>query len=824
MCTAKVWPLPLPLLPQLQPPPLQVPMCVLVLADKAASDPKYRTSCIDDGMGNDCTEMPFLGVRLAKSAAKLTKMEWKVQTVLLHNGQLDFWLIPPWVAQDNNMQLTCWLQSMQSHHGQQWPAVVYRQIDGASVNVNHINFGVMAALVGSHVCDKMYVARLPPGHTHEDVDAHHSVIANYFEGKGNVAGHKVETVGSLPGLPAAAAPCNPMDAAIATSHKAERSKDSKSRICRQNLLPNVKVCWATWDFSAWMDQHVTKKFKNYAKRNPEKCYAVDDDGDIVDLMERKVARDFKFKHIDDAQQGNVKFHYKEWMQDELWQPVQEKQVKKQGGEEEQYLETDPAGGQILLSLPDLQQPPPLAAFKDEWDAEGCNGFNDDFEQWKQHLSPAAASWWEEALPLFCSLDSTDALPAELLPSWPWAASPVQECNAVPKLPKSTVVKKIPKNFVHHEGWGDQEVGGCCCCCCCCYCSCCCCRGGCCCTAAAAAAAAATAVVIAAAAAAATAVIVAAAAGQRLLASGCCCCNGCSCWLLLLLLVAPTMRVLLLLRVLLQVLLLLTPCVQVRKEAYTKQLEADILKGDRLEQANLKLGDLVVTIQDEGEDWGLGCTMNYMVGKYMGLAEGSSLSDPAAELQVHWYGSSNDDVSGAWKPLCEHNKQRGECKKCGKKETNKKYKPYLDSRPLHTMLLPTPHSGPVKIGASSGVMYDSTLFALHCLGYVQEYSGHVYDKDGARHGTAVCDDDVAAVAHDSIGDSTKLAPSKKHQKRKELGQEGGQHNKVQMPEPHQGEGGGREGVGLLLCAAKDAAAAQTTTLCCMCCLCCLCCCC
>ena len=36
--------------------------------------------------------------------------------------------------------------------------------------------------------------------------------------------------------------------------------------------------------------------------------------------------------------------------------------------------------------------------------------------------------------------------------------PGQPTQAVPKLPKANVVKKIPKNFVHHEGWGDLEVG------------------------------------------------------------------------------------------------------------------------------------------------------------------------------------------------------------------------------------------------------------------------------------------------------------------------------------------------------------------------------
>ena len=48
--------------------------------DKCKKDPLYRTSVIDDGMGNQCTHMPFLGTRVATEVAKLDKMKWKVQT------------------------------------------------------------------------------------------------------------------------------------------------------------------------------------------------------------------------------------------------------------------------------------------------------------------------------------------------------------------------------------------------------------------------------------------------------------------------------------------------------------------------------------------------------------------------------------------------------------------------------------------------------------------------------------------------------------------------------------------------------------------------
>jgi hypothetical protein len=301
---------------------------------KCRADPTCRCSSIDDGMGNQCTHMPFLGVRMASDVAKLDRMKWKVQTLLLHGVGLDFWLVPPWVKDDNNMQLTCWVRSMMAHHGSQWPAVVYRQMDGSSVNVNSVNFGVMAALVGSGQCQKMCCSRLPPGHTHEDVDGTHSVIACHFEGKGAVSGcGTVETVGSFEGMPTATAQCRPMDEAIKDAFAKDTSSSNKATN-RCKLQPNVKVCWCAWDFNKWMDGCVSEKFSSYAKRNPEKCYALDDEGDLVDVMERKVARDFKFVHQGGVP-GDVKFFYKDWMQDELWLPVKKvssSEAKEESGE------------------------------------------------------------------------------------------------------------------------------------------------------------------------------------------------------------------------------------------------------------------------------------------------------------------------------------------------------------------------------------------------------------------------------------------------------------------------------------------------------------
>ena len=237
-----------------------------------------RRSSIDDGMGNDCTLFPFFKRMVPKIRPELL-MKWKVQTVLVHGTALHFWMIPPWVRDDTNVALTTWLLS---HAEVGYEPVMYRQMDGGSVNVNKWTYGFHAAMVGAGVVQKMYVARLPPGHTHEDVDSMHSVIAGYFEGKGRADGHNVFTIGDWfsyqqsekgggewhqpgfneePAPPAATTSSLSCEGAI----QAAFAKEHKQRKRRPTtkLQPEVKYLWAAFDVCNWIDSHLHKDFCNY---------------------------------------------------------------------------------------------------------------------------------------------------------------------------------------------------------------------------------------------------------------------------------------------------------------------------------------------------------------------------------------------------------------------------------------------------------------------------------------------------------------------------------------------------------------------------------
>ena len=238
-----------------------------------------RSSSIDDGMGNDCTMFPFFMRMVPKIRPELL-MKWKVQTVLVHGKALHFWMTPPWVRDDTNVALTTWILS---HAEVGYEPVMYRQMDGGSVNVNKWTYGFHAAMVGSGLVQKMYVARLPPGHTHEDVDSMHSVIAGYFEGKNRIQGHNVFTIGDWfscqctegddqqegqppclngqPAPPAATTSSLGCEEAIKTAFAKEHKQKKRRPITK--LQPEVKYLWAAFDVCNWIDPHLHKHFSNY---------------------------------------------------------------------------------------------------------------------------------------------------------------------------------------------------------------------------------------------------------------------------------------------------------------------------------------------------------------------------------------------------------------------------------------------------------------------------------------------------------------------------------------------------------------------------------
>lgn len=56
------------------------------------------------------------------------------------------------------------------------PDTLYHQIDGGSENVNKTTLAICELMVATKMVRKIVLTRLPPGHTHEDIDARFGVL------------------------------------------------------------------------------------------------------------------------------------------------------------------------------------------------------------------------------------------------------------------------------------------------------------------------------------------------------------------------------------------------------------------------------------------------------------------------------------------------------------------------------------------------------------------------------------------------------------------------------------------------------------------------
>lgn len=64
-----------------------------------------------------------------------------------------------------------------------FPRVLFLQIDGGPENISKVSYALHEHLVQRGVFDRIEVARLPVGHTHEDIDAMFGVLWRAAQGK-----------------------------------------------------------------------------------------------------------------------------------------------------------------------------------------------------------------------------------------------------------------------------------------------------------------------------------------------------------------------------------------------------------------------------------------------------------------------------------------------------------------------------------------------------------------------------------------------------------------------------------------------------------------
>jgi hypothetical protein len=145
--------------------------------DEARGDRKNVYSVIADGMAQIHNTIPNLGNRM-----QITTLDTHLQATLSHNNH--FMMVRTFgnIQNGANLAIHVFLMDLQKYflqNGFTLPPKVYFQIDGGSENVNKHSLAMFELIVASRLTYNLNVSRLPPGHTHEDIDAMFSIISRH---------------------------------------------------------------------------------------------------------------------------------------------------------------------------------------------------------------------------------------------------------------------------------------------------------------------------------------------------------------------------------------------------------------------------------------------------------------------------------------------------------------------------------------------------------------------------------------------------------------------------------------------------------------------
>ena len=130
-----------------------------------------------DGMAQNHTKLPFLGQH--DQAAK-KRLDYKLQGMLAHGREFVAYIVNYCVAPGANLAVHCFLCMLEREYYKDGklclPEVIYYQVDGGPENANNLLLAVCELLVAKRLCRKVVLTRLPPGHSHCDIDGLFGVI------------------------------------------------------------------------------------------------------------------------------------------------------------------------------------------------------------------------------------------------------------------------------------------------------------------------------------------------------------------------------------------------------------------------------------------------------------------------------------------------------------------------------------------------------------------------------------------------------------------------------------------------------------------------
>jgi hypothetical protein len=144
--------------------------------EKAMKEPDQYMSCIGDGMAQIHNSLPSY----SKSGTQTAPMTFDThfQGMITHGKRFTIFRSFGNVGKGTNVAVYSWLRHLEIEYRRigYLPDTLFFQIDGGSENANEILVGIAELLIHWGLTKRIFLTRLPVGHTHEDIDGKFGTI------------------------------------------------------------------------------------------------------------------------------------------------------------------------------------------------------------------------------------------------------------------------------------------------------------------------------------------------------------------------------------------------------------------------------------------------------------------------------------------------------------------------------------------------------------------------------------------------------------------------------------------------------------------------
>lgn len=148
----------------------------------AQTRPELYLSTIADGMAQLHCLLPYFANKMQING----HYKQHIQAVLNHGRNLVLYRSFNNNKNGANLGVHCWLLNLERcylEEEKKLPDTIFAQIDGGPENSNWVMKGICELLVAKGLTKKVVLTRLPPGHTHEDIDGVFGKLWSFLEDK-----------------------------------------------------------------------------------------------------------------------------------------------------------------------------------------------------------------------------------------------------------------------------------------------------------------------------------------------------------------------------------------------------------------------------------------------------------------------------------------------------------------------------------------------------------------------------------------------------------------------------------------------------------------